>query len=360
MKSRQELTIGIQRDAEPTSIGTVESSSELWAELAKKEGHRVVWIDVYNNGALPNIRKCDPFMWRFKHRPDERALASRLLPVVEDSLGIPVFPDWRTHWHYDDKVAQLYLLRANGIPIPDTTVAWSKEAAFDHIQTAKYPFVVKLATGAGSANVVLVESKEQALALAHRLFGGGVFGYGRMGVSRKARGILRRCREALAYVGNSSLPAPSVWWDFHKNYMYFQEFLPGNTHDTRVSVIGRRAFSYMRFNRPGDFRASGSGNFDPEPSKIDTRFIALAYNTAKSLGTQSIAIDGVYRNGEPVLVEVSYTYLSWMVHSCPGHWEVTESLDEAENKWKWVQGRMWPEEAQYRDFIDRVMGMAGG
>lgn len=31
------------------------------------------------------------------------------------------------------------------------------------------------------------------------------------------------------------------------------------TRDTRVTVIGHCAFGYRRYNRPGDFRASGSG-----------------------------------------------------------------------------------------------------
>src|SRR5690606_15154424 len=44
-----------------------------------------------------------------------------------------------------------------------------------------------------------------------------------------------------------------------KGYLYFQEFMPKNEFDTRLIVIGNRCFGIRRYNRTGDFRASGSG-----------------------------------------------------------------------------------------------------
>jgi len=134
-------------------------------------------------------------------------------------------------------------------------------------------------------------------------------------------------------------------WELHKNYVYFQEFLPGNAFDTRVTVIGDRAFGYRRFNRENDFRASGSGLVDHDPAGIDAAFIDLAFQVAKKLGAQSCAIDGLWRDGEAVVGEISYTYVSWLVHDCPGHWD---------SGLNWHEGQMWPEEAQIQDFIARL------
>ena len=39
------------------------------------------------------------------------------------------------------------------------------------------------------------------------------------------------------------------YWQIDKNYIYFQEFIPGNEFDTRVTVIGDRAFAFRRMNR---------------------------------------------------------------------------------------------------------------
>src|SRR6185503_17089802 len=61
--------------------------------------------------------------------------------------------------------------------------------------------------------------------------------------------------------GRSRL-ARSTGLEPNTGYILLQEFLSNNKFDTRVTVIGNRAFAYRRFNRPNDFRASGSGNFD--------------------------------------------------------------------------------------------------
>ena len=48
-----------------------------------------------------------------------------------------------------------------------------------------------------------------------------------------------------------------------RSYILWQEFIPDNQRDFRVTIIGRRyAFVFWRNNRPGDFRASGSGLID--------------------------------------------------------------------------------------------------
>ena len=42
--------------------------------------------------------------------------------------------------------------------------------------------------------------------------------------------------------------------DGRRGYVYFQDFIPDNQFDTRVTVIGNRAFAFIRKVRPGDFR----------------------------------------------------------------------------------------------------------
>lgn len=141
-------------------------------------------------------------------------------------------------------------------------------------------------------------------------------------------------------------------WELHKNYILFQEFLPGNDFDHRIVVIGNRAFGFKRFNRPNDFRASGSGNVDINPENVDLEAVRLSLRLAKRLKTQSIAIDVMRRGEERVVGEMSYTYPHRTVHSCPGHWELTG--DAQPHDLKWVSGQMWPEEAQIADFLDRL------
>ena len=118
-------------------------------------------------------------------------------------------------------------------------------------------------------------------------------------------------------------------------------------------MIGNRAFGFRRFNREGDFRASGSGNLDWSPEQVDPAFVRLAFMIAKRLGTQCCAMDGLYRDGEAVACEISYTYSSSAVRECPGHWRLVENEDESDQL-EWCEGQLHPESAQIQDFLQRL------
>ena len=92
-----------------------------------------------------------------------------------------------------------------------------------------------------------------------------------------------RSRQSSGFLHNN-VGLPNPYWDVHYRYALFQQWLPGNEFDTRITVIGNRAFGFRRFNRQGDFRASGSGNLDWDPVQVDPAFVQLAFRIAKRLG----------------------------------------------------------------------------
>lgn len=328
-------------------VGKRDASSTRWADLLEKAGHEVKWVNVYRADILEQLKGCDGFMWRWAHFGGMGQIARRLLPVIERELGLVVYPDQNTCWHYDDKIAQAHLFRALDIPTPETWIWFDKAEASDWSRKADYPLVIKLCAGASSTNVRLVNSADDAAAWIERLFGQGA--YSLASVSRAPWGWKRRIRAAAkSLLLGQPLNEERSQWELHKNYVLFQEFLPDNPHDTRVTVIGGRAFGYRRFNRPNDFRASGSGNFDADPKEVDLEAVRLGFRVAEKLGTQSIAIDIIQRGTERVVTELSYTYVMWMVQTCPGHWEI----EGQELVWK--DGHMWPEEAQIQDFLARL------
>ena len=143
-----------------------------------------------------------------------------------------------------------------------------------------------------------------------------------------------------------------TFWMPQKNYALFQEFISGNEFDTRMTVIGDRAFAFRRFNRPDDFRASGSGRIVYDAAAIDPRCIRAAFDAARKLGSQSMAFDFLFRGEpkEPVVCEISYGYADWAVERCSGHW------DSALN---WHDGHLWPEAAHVEDFVRRIQDKRG-
>lgn len=330
-----------------------DASSPRWSRLLEAAGYNVRWVDVYRPDIIEQLKDCDAFMWRWAHFGGMFQIARRLLPVIERELGIPVYPDQHTCWHYDDKIAQNYLFEAHGIPAPKSWCWFSRSGALDWIQSAEFPLVIKLAGGAGSENVRLVRSRSEATAWIERLFDRGT-GSLKDFKEPKPWPFKKRVRAT----GKALLKGLPPWepnnieWPLEKNYVLFQEFLPNNAFDTRVTVIGNRAFAFRRFNRENDFRASGSGLIDYAPDQIDPGFIRLAYQVAEKLSLQSCAIDGLYRHDEPVVGEISYTYVSLAVHDCLGHWKLHG--DPETGALTWQSGAMWPEEAQIQDFLQRL------
>jgi glutathione synthase/RimK-type ligase-like ATP-grasp enzyme len=335
-----------------------QSFSEKWTEFLETRGVQVRELDLLGCDALQQAGQCDGVMCRWLHDPNHKQSLKQILYTIEHHLGVPVFPDSATSWHYDEKTAQTYLLESLGAPVPQTWVFWNRDEALQWAREAPYPVVFKLSAGASSCNVVKASSEREARPLIERMFRRGIFPMTmhRPGELRaRLRGVLdmgHRAADAVRYVRTGQFPTlKSRWWKPEFGYAYFQEFLPNNEYDTRVTVIGDRAFGFRRKNRPNDFRASGSGTLLMDPEGVDQRCVELAFEISKRGGFQSMAYDFLFKNGSPVVGEVSYTFADTAVQQCPGHWD---------SDMRWHEGQMWPEEAQVSDFVTRIGRMRGG
>jgi hypothetical protein len=332
--------------------------AEKWAYCLGRAGIEVKWVNLRYPDAIDQIKGSQGVMWHWEYLPHERQVAQSILHAIETYLHIPVFPDHNSCWHYDDKIAQFYIFQALNLPTPRTWVFWDREPACEWAQSAAYPKVFKLRTGSSSANVHLVNSAHEALQLIDLMFGPGTYPRGFRTVTReldllprrrgKLRTIASRSKQSLrlAITGSPFALSERRWWQLEKNYAYFQDFIPGNAGDTRITVIGKRAFGLRRFNRPDDFRASGSKRLDFDPKQIRAECVRLAHQISAALCAQSMAYDFlINQRGEPVLTEMSYTYVDWAVERCEGYWDP---------ELVWVPGHMWPEAAQVEDFLVHI------
>ena len=343
--------IGIQDDFVRQKNGEEQSFSARWRELADQQGIGTRSIDVFDPRFADQLDGCDGFMWRFGYDPLSLGMAKRLLPAIEHGRGILVFPSTATSWHFEDKISQAYLLQAAGIPTPRTWVFWRLDDALRFCRNAAYPLVMKLSAGIQSNNVRLLRNAEQAMFWAKQAFGPG------LRTLHPPRPAIR-ARLGGQIQGLQLLLGKERPTDVQHGYFYVQEYLPDNEFDTRITVIGDRAYGFRRFNRPGDFRASGSGRLDWDPAAIDQSMIRLAYRIARQLGTQSVAIDGMYRGTHPVVGEISYTYATWAIRDCPGHWILHGDPESGSLEWK--QGQLRAEDAIFEDFVTALDGRASG
>ena len=328
---------------------------EQWAARLEERGIAVRWVDLTAPNAIQQVTGCDGVMWRYGHLPEDMRVAPRVLATIEHLLGVPCFPDRATAWHYDDKVSQYYLLTGADFAMPPTWIFWDAAAARRWADGAVYPTVFKLAVGSSGANVLRVESVAEAHALINRMFGHGIPGglvdapapeTPRARTLRTlVRDAARRGRAALrALRGISSAGAPPRW-SVERGYAYFQEWLPDQPFDTRVIVIGERAFAYRRYPHPGDFRASrSSGPRDYDPAGIDPRMLELCFAISRRFGFQSMAYDLMLHGDRPVILEMSYTF-GVGAHKCGAYW--TPALERVERD-------VWPYTAQVEDFVRTI------
>lgn len=344
-----EICIGIVDDRVPLPGGEWQSFSERWRQRAKQKGVNARNIDVDDPWFADRIKALDGLMWRFSISATEAEFVRRLLNLAELERRIPVYPNLPTRWHYDDKVAQKYLFDLLGIQSPKTWVFWSRAEAEQFLEEAEFPLVLKLAGGASSANVALVHNFKEASRWAELLFGRGVCRLADQG--RLAASPLKvRLKQALNLLVTRELPDPGSQWRLHKNYMYLQEFIPGNAGDIRITVIGNRAFAFRRLNRMGDFRASGSGLIDYDRASIPEQAVRLGVDLARRTGSQSLAVDIVVQQDQFLVLEVSYAFALAPITQCPGHWRVRGGAGDLE----WVDERVNPADAIWDDFESSV------
>jgi glutathione synthase/RimK-type ligase-like ATP-grasp enzyme len=328
-----------------------DSFSRKWIEEYQKRDIDVLAIDFRCSDIIEKIRHCDGAMWHWFHMPDDKQAAPKILEAIEAGFKIPVFPNLATRWHYDDKLAQHYFFDAIKAPKIRSWVFWNYNEALDFIKQCSYPIIFKLSVGAGSSNVLMLKSLKEAEDILDKMFVKGFFPYTVNEFASKEKivvkgGVKSRFKNVFkALLKPEIIQTIEIPWYYlvQKNYVYFQEFMPNNTHDIRITVIGSRAFGYIRYNRANDFRASGSGNFDVNPKNIPLEAVKIAHQISKSQGFQSMAYDFLCDVKGKVLVnEISYCYVNWMVHNCPGYWD---------RDLNWHEGNIWPEEAQVEDFI---------
>ena len=322
---------------------------QRYEEILKFNGIECVWLEPSDQDLWQAISELDLFIYQWGHYDGPRHMAGIIIPIVQYEMKIPCFPNWETSWHYDDKIKQYYLLRQHGFPIIESYIFWEEDEALRWLKSAQMPVVFKLKGGAGSSNVILVANRPNAQRLVSRMFGKGLSSGSVIDRNSLRVKYFNPYKELRRFVGKILTRMRGeyqpLFWQVDKNYALFQKYLPNNSFDTRVSVIGERAFAFRRFNRNDDFRASGSGNIDYDTTKIDPRAIDIAFRISQKLNFQSMGYDFlINQTGDLEISEISYTYVDTAVYKCPGFWD--KNLN-------WHEGHFWPQYFQLVDALKR-------
>jgi glutathione synthase/RimK-type ligase-like ATP-grasp enzyme len=284
---------------------------------------------------------------------------ARQVTAALEAMGLAVFPNSSTCWYYDDKVGQKYLLEAIGAPLVPSYVFYDRESALQWIDGTSFPKVFKLRKGSASSNVRLVHGAREGRSLVNRAFREGFSPVAShfsdwqaklalhrqkgetSGQITRLVGILRRLPRSVRTIARTNYMMQK-----ERGYAYFQDFIPDSQFDTRITVIGNRAFGSIRFVRKGDFRASGSGHNDWNPERVDLGCVRTAFAVTAKIGAQALSFDFVFGpNRQPLIVEISYACPAYSTYACPGHWDKTLN---------WHEGHLHQQDAILEDLLESL------
>ena len=328
-----------------------DSFSDRWIEFCSKNNIQYKIVNCLKKEIMDDLKDCHALMWHFNHiQIDQCIMAKKLIKDLE-LLGIPVFPNYASIHHYDNKIAQKSLLESINAPLIRTYIFFLREEAIRWSDTINYPIVFKLSTGAGSSNVKLIHSQSEAIKLINKSFKTGHSPLDRKALFKDRIWHVKRDKNFKSILGlfkgfvRLFIPTRfEILSGREKGYVYFQDFIPNNKYDVRIIVIGKRAFAIKRNVRKNDFRASGSGDIEYDKKIFDKRCLKISFDISHKLNFNSMAYDYVFDEFKnPLLIEISYCFNKNVYYPCPGYWD--DNLN-------WFEGFFKPEDFMIKDIID--------
>ena len=294
-----------------------EFAAALDARIREGAGIEYDIVDIDAHDWLERIAAYDLVIWKGRFMGPELAGHYKdKVYFIEKVLGKVIVPSFETVWHFESKVAQSYLFAHAGVATPETVATLDYDDALKCLRQARYPIVVKQSHGASSANVKLIASKSRAQKWLEKTF------FQEMWDRHMAAHANRLFRFARA-------PWHGWFWlkvlqkllpDELNGVAYWQEYVADNDADLRITVIGDRdALGFWRRNRPGDFRASGSGLLDYE-RPIPEAAVRYCIGLNRRFGFDSMAYDLLFRGENFLIIEMSYGYVDKAVADAPGHY----------------------------------------
>jgi glutathione synthase/RimK-type ligase-like ATP-grasp enzyme len=194
-----------------------------------------------------------------------------------------IIPSIRELDIYDEKIKQTDLF---GDWLPETNYFCDRKSAEVFLDECEFPIISKSNEGAGSSNVRMINSIEEAHDELERVFSG--------------RGMPRYTKPSMEKRGKKN---------FQRGYVLWQDFLDGNENDWRVVMIGRRyAWIVKRLNRKDLPFASGSG-IAQSITKLSAEveeLLEYSYSFADEFSLEFTGIDIIRgKNGQPKVLETT-------------------------------------------------------
>lgn len=261
--TKKDIRIAIHQKA--NSIVHSTSWSIPWIKYCKENNLDYEVVNCYDSDIIQKLRGFDILLWHFGNYSYQDMKFARSILYTAKNMGLKVFPDYNDSWHFDDKIAETYLLQSINAPIPKSWMFYSKDKVEDWLKKdPQFPVVAKLKSGSGSHNVKLIESADEMRRYSNKMFNKGLspvpsFLYkatSNLKSSKSMKDIKARLKRLPEFIRTLS---GAKEFANEKGYVYLQEFTPNDGFDLKIVAVGNKLSFIGRNIREGDFRASGGG-----------------------------------------------------------------------------------------------------
>ncbi len=202
------------------------------------------------------------------------------------------------------------------------------EDALSDIKSVKYPVVIKSAGGATSSGVRLAKEEKEYVAKIKEL--------------SRSTSIKYELRDWMRFFKHKGYERESL----HRKKFIVQDFVPELENDWKVLVYHDKYYVLRRDNRPGDFRASGSGLFSYDEN-LDTAILEAAKEIKGIFDVPMISLDLAISDGQIILIEFQFLYFGTSTLE-----KSTFYYAETQNGWKKVYEKPFLEREYARSIAE--------
>lgn len=209
---------------------------------------------------------------------------------LEDK-GIVVIPQFKYLRANNNKV-YMEMLRERILPSKyhlETMCFGTAEEAMTALGRLKFPLVIKTAAGASSSGVRLISDRTSYERVIKKL--------------SRSKYIMAEMRDIARAIKHKRYVRESL---YRKKFIV-QEFVQGLNNDWKVLVYNNKYYVLRRSNRPGDFRASGSGIFEFD-EKVNPLLLEAAKEIKETFDVPMISVDLALSGERVILIEFQFVY----------------------------------------------------
>lgn len=305
------------------------------------------YAEVYRGGMSKKTLKDE-----FSRKGYEVSFVSAYEAQFIDVHNIPVIytsredPDYRYKGYIEDIVFGLELRGAKTIPpfkilratnnkvlmeqlrrmcLPEkfhvnTKYFGTHEDLVSVISDIEYPVIIKTADGAVSKGVYKANDQQSLLAISKRISRS-------ISYKEELRDYIREFKHK-GFSGESK----------NRKKFILQEYISSVPNDWKVLVYYNKYFVLRRQNRPGDFRASGSGLFSFDDA-VDPRLLEAGMEIREALDIPMISLDLALKDGKVVLFEFQGVHFGTSTLEKSPYYYV-----KSNGNWQQVTGKSFIEE----------------